>query len=220
MLDWYKAHYCKRTLNKDYSLNLFATVQWTLREKKLCKFSHNTIKQKQCWVKKNNKCCTQIWSILISVRHNCWRRLCTSVTLSINREPYQFKHLKAMTWITSIHYMMCPWIEDSKINLGSRAGRGGNIWAEMLKSITALFFYSLKTVMHTKPRMVRFDDPSSSSEVEGLLLENLIAYCLLSACIKRWNIVFTRPKIHSNSVAEANLKKEGKKQAVSGDILQ
>lgn len=115
-----------------------------------------------------------------------------------------------MTWITSIHYMMCPWIEDSKINLGSRAGRGGNIWAEMLKSITALFFYSLKTVMHTKPRMVRFDDPSSSSEVEGLLLEDSIAYCLLSAHIKQWNIVFTRPKIYSNSVAEANFNRKEK----------
>lgn len=85
-----------------------------------------------------------------------------------------------MTWITSIHYMMCPWIEDSKINLGSRAGRGGNIWAEMLKSITALFFYSLKTVMHTKPWMGHSDDPSSSSEVAGLFFRGRVS---LYACI-------------------------------------
>lgn len=111
-----------------------------------------------------------------------------------------------MTWITSIHYMMCPWIEDSKINLGSRAGRGGNIWAEMLKSITALFFYSLKTVMHTKPQMGRSDHPSSWSEIERLFFRGHDCLRFHFTLYKHWKIVFSRPKIHLNLVSTGRRK--------------
>ncbi len=115
-----------------------------------------------------------------------------------------------MTWITSIHYMMCPWIEDSKINLGSRAGRGGNIWAEMLKSITALFFYSPKTVMHTKPQMGRSDHPSSWSEVWEAFFRGQDCLRFHFTLYKHWKIVFSRPKIHLNFVTEANFNRKEK----------
>lgn len=163
---------------------------------------------------------TRARSIHISARQNCWRRPRDNVTISTGGEPYQFKHLKAMAWITSIHYMMCPWIEDSKINLGSGAGRSGNIWAEMLKSITALFFYSPKTVMHTKAGMRLSDDPSSSwrgwgrtclrfevTQVYVLTEANFVTEVEKSDGHYQWAsgaMCFEEKSIRSNSVMEHN----------------